>query len=157
MMIEKRELVNALATVLGDAVVFSYKILGAHWNVEGPDFFQNHEFFRVIYEDVDGMIDPTAENIRKLGASAPFQLSDLLGLTRINELGFPEGSSFTALCIDAYEANEVILLDINNAFNIATALEEQGIADFLAGRDDMHKKWRWQLSASMQMADKDQV
>lgn len=153
MRIEKPELVNALATVLGDAVVFSYKLLGAHWNVEGPDFHQNHAFFQMLYEDVEGMIDPTAENIRKLGSPAPFRLSDLTGLSRIIESD--AGSSFTALCIDAYEANEIILSDIGRAFDIATALDEQGMADFLAGRDDMHKKWRWQLSASMQMADEE--
>lgn len=30
----------------------------------------------------------------------------------------------------------------------ATDANEQGIANFLAERDDMHKKWRWQLEAT---------
>lgn len=148
MRIEKPSLVNALATVLGDAVVLSYKILGAHWNVVGPDFHQNHEFFQMLYEDVEGSIDPIAENIRKMGAPAPFRLSDLGALSRIKETTPPP--DFMPLCVDILDANEIIIGDIAEAFSIANQLNEQGIANFLAERDDMHKKWRWQLSVSLE-------
>lgn len=148
MRVEKPALVNALAVVLGDAAVLSYKILGAHWNVIGPDFHQNHAFFQMLYEDVESSIDPLAENIRKMGAPAPFRLSDLGALSRIKETTPPP--EFMQLCLDIFDANEIIISDIAEAFSVATQMNEQGIADFLASRDDMHKKWRWQLSASLE-------
>ena len=142
----KPELINALATVLSDFVVLSYKLQSAHWNVVGADFHQNHSFFAMIYGDVDGAVDPTAENIRKLGAPAPGTLGDFLRLSNIQES--TPGNSFQELLADCYEANEIAISDINYAFQVATSTDEQGIADFLASRDDMHKKWRWQMSAS---------
>lgn len=148
MRIEKPSLVNALATVLGDTVVLGYKVLGAHWNVVGADFHQNHAFFQMIYEDIDGSVDPIAENIRKLGAPAPFRLSDLSALSRIKETTPPP--TFDALCLDILDANDLILSDISEAFSVANQLNEQGIANFLAERNNMHMKWRWQLSASLE-------
>lgn len=145
--VQKPELVNALATVLSDAAVFSFMLQGAHWNVTGPDFHQYHNFFAMIYEDVEDSIDPTAENIRKLGSMAPSKLSDFMRLTKITETdcqGDPQH-----MMKSLYAANNVMIEDINAAFAIANAFGEQGVADFMASRDDMHKKWRWQLEASM--------
>jgi DNA-binding ferritin-like protein len=45
--------------------------------------------------------------------------------------------------------NDGILLQIDKAFKEAVKENQQGIANFLAERDDMHKKWRWQLRASI--------
>jgi starvation-inducible DNA-binding protein len=150
MNVEKPEVVNAVARVLGDTFVFSMKAQGAHWNVAGPDFSANHAFFSEIYEDVSGAIDPLAEFFLKLGSPAPTTLMTMVALS-----GIPENemitTSFSELCSDLHAANDVILEDINYAFKIADQYDEQGIADFLAGRDDMHKKWRWQIGASLNM------
>lgn len=147
MKVEKPELVNALAILLSDKVTFSFMLQGGHWNVTGPDFHQYHGFFGMIYGDVEGAIDPLAENIRKMGAMAPSKLSDFARMTNISETSC-EGDPQKILK-SLYDANEVIIGDVNDAFMIASNLNEQGIADFLVGRDDMHKKWRWQISASM--------
>jgi hypothetical protein len=34
------------------------------------------------------------------------------------------------------------------AFDLAIKENQQGIANFLAERQDMHMKWKWQLTAS---------
>lgn len=149
MNIEKPELVNALATVLADSVVLSYKLQGAHWNVVGPDFSANHAFFQEIYEDVESSIDPVAEDMRKLGALAPSKLIQFAQLSNIQDSDV--SNSFSELASDIHAANEIIIQDIDAAFQIATAMNEQGVADLLAGRDDMHKKWRWQLGASLNL------
>jgi starvation-inducible DNA-binding protein len=143
----KRELAECLAAVLADAVVLSFKAQGHHWNVMGPDFSEYHEFFAEIYEDIDSMLDPTAENMRKLGSMAPYRLYEFAKMTGIKDSYV--GSDPQAMCNDLYDANEVIIASINKAFKCADEADEQGIADFLAGRDDMHKKWRWQLRAHM--------
>jgi DNA-binding ferritin-like protein len=46
------------------------------------------------------------------------------------------------------KVNEGVLVTIGKAFASATKANEQGIANFLAEREDMHKKWQWQLTAS---------
>ena len=148
MKVEKPELVNALAVLLSDAVVLKYVFQGAHWNVVGKNFGEYHEFFGMLYADVDGSIDPIAENIRKMNAPAPSRLDDFLRLTNIPPTQV--GQSCMELMADCFAANEVIINDINIAFSLADAMNEQGIADFCAARDDIHKKWRWQMRSYLQ-------
>lgn len=145
MMVEKPELVNALAENLSNAVVLYFKAHGHHWNVVGPDFAEFHDFFEEIYADVLAQFDPIAENMRKLGALAPFRLTDFENMNQMQDMDV--ASDPMLMLRDLYEANNVMIESINVAFKIANELDEQGIADYLAGRDDMHKKWRWQLQS----------
>jgi hypothetical protein len=52
------------------------------------------------------------------------------------------------MAYDLYCANSKVLDDYKEAFATADSMNEQGVADFLAGRIDMHQKWAWQLKAS---------
>jgi starvation-inducible DNA-binding protein len=141
------DLVSCLKTLLADEVAMYLKAHGFHWNVEGPMFSQFHEFFENIYEDVYSSIDPTAENIRKLGDYPPFTLPTLDKLREVED-----GKVATdpiAMCVALLDANDVVLEEIDECFKAATAANEQGICNFLADRDNMHKKWRWQLKATI--------
>ena len=50
---------------------------------------------------------------------------------------------------DLLAANDIILDELSDAFDCATAYNQQGIANFLAGRIDQHQFWKWQLTASL--------
>lgn len=146
MNVEKPELVNALAVGLSNAVVLSHKVQGAHWNVMGPDFPEFHDFFGEIYEDIDGSIDPFAENIRKLGAVSPYRLVEFARMSNIEDTDV--GYMCLDLAKDILIYNAVMLNDLKKAFDIANQANEQGIANFIAERIDMHAKWDWQLKAT---------
>jgi starvation-inducible DNA-binding protein len=61
-------LADSLKILLATEYAFSLKAQLFHWNVEGPDFAQLHEFFGNLYEEVyNNSIDKTAEYIRALG------------------------------------------------------------------------------------------
>lgn len=137
----------SLRIVLANTVVFGYMAQGFHWNVTGPDFPQLHELFGNIYEDAFDSIDPTAENIRKLGGEAPFMLDDFQRLSTIDTVSAPIDAP--AMLRALLAAVDQLLRSVNDAFAIATDINEQGIADFLASRDDMLKKWAWQLRESI--------
>jgi len=139
-------LTDSLKTVLSDAVTMYFTAHGFHWNVEGQDFSQYHALFAEIYEDVYSSIDPLAEDIRKLGEYAPFTLSKFIDLRTIEAKDVkPEPK---AMAKELLRLNDGILESIADAQKEAGKEEEQGIMNFLAERDDMHKKWRWQLTAS---------
>lgn len=142
---KQRPCVEALKQGLSDSFTMYFRAHAYHWNVEGPDFHEYHAFFSDIYEDVYESIDMWAENIRKLGAMAPQSVAEVGMPSRIEDVMV--GSNPMDMCVALYQANEVVIESINTAFQIATEINEQGIADFLAARDDMHKKWRWQLNA----------
>ena len=141
------ELAKKLAHLLADVTALGFLAQGYHWNVKGVAFYQFHAFFADIYADVDSAIDPLAENIRKLGYDAPYLLTDFTEMTCIHEdrqLGDPEG-----MIQSLARANKVVNDCYLMAFSLADACNEQGIADFLAGRIDMHQKWQWQLESTL--------
>ena len=143
-------LAQELKTALADVVTLNHRIQGFHWNVTGPDFAQYHELFSEIYEDVDGSVDPLAENIRKIGEFSPFRLIEFAQLRTIKETDI-DSTDPMDMVRDLVMANDMVISQIKKAFNAATAEDEQGIANFLSDREDMHKKWRWQLRATLGM------
>ena len=153
MRVEKPELVECLANTLGNAVHLYYKAQGHHWNVTGRDFAQFHDFFSEIYEDVYTMIDPTAENMRKLGAMAPYRLEDFANLSQMDDMDC--GADAMMMVQDLYVANNIMIMTLDNCFAVASSVNEQGVADFIAARIDAHKMWRWQLAAFLSPTEAD--
>jgi starvation-inducible DNA-binding protein len=140
------ELVKALKTAMADVVTFYFMAHGYHWNVEGQDFSQYHSLFADIYEDAYGSLDPLAENIRKLDDYAPFSLQKFIDLRTVEFKDVDPTPK--AMAKSLLKANETVLETIGAAFKAADSADEQGIANFLAERIDMHNKWAWQLRAS---------
>lgn len=139
-------LAKALKTLLADTVTFYFMAHGYHWNVEGPDFYQYHGLFSDIYEDVYGSIDPLAENLRKIGEYAPFDLSAYIDGRSLKFKSVKSDPKAMASALK--DANDALLESIATAFAAADKANEEGIANFLAERDDVHKKWRWFLTAA---------
>jgi len=137
------ELVNSLKVLLSDVVTFYFKAHGYHWNVEGDDFPQYHDFFAAIYEDAYGSIDPIAENIRKCGEYAPFRLERFIEYRTVTDSNVtPEEVDMST---DLYIANNQVIATLYRAFDAANSINRQGIANFIAERIDSHERWAWQL------------
>ena len=83
-------LIGLMGKVLADAYAFQLKANLYHWNVEGPNFPQYHDFLGKLYEEVFGATDEIAEQIRTLDAYAPGSFTRFLELTDITFIiGFP--------------------------------------------------------------------
>lgn len=141
------QLIQILKGLLADTVALKYKAHGYHWNVETDDFPQYHDFFAKIYEDYDSAIDPMAEWIRMLGGYAPFKLSRFNELTSLPETEVT--SDHEDMSMDLYKANEMMIAKFQDAFDVATAARQQGLANFFADRQTAHQKWSWQLKATV--------
>lgn len=137
-------LVDDLKVLLASQYAFVIKSQFFHWNVEGPDFAQLHEFFGDIYEEVyDNAIDQTAEFIRILDDYTPGSFE------RFQELSLVPGQTKVPrarLMIQELLADSQTLIDhLNQCFAAAEQENQQGIADFVAGRIDAQGKHRWML------------
>ncbi len=141
------ELTESLKVLVADLVVFKFKAHGYHWNVEGKDFSEYHALFENIYVDADGSIDLFAENIRKLGDYAPYKISRVLQLSTLPESDVT--SNAQTMTSDLLQSNDMLIAKLKQAFNVANGENEQGVANFIAERIDMHQKWSWQLRASL--------
>ena len=139
-------LVDDLKTLLATEYAFVIKAQLFHWNVEGPDFAQLHEFFGDIYQEVyDNAIDRTAEFIRILDDYTPgsferfMELSAIAGQTKIPR---------ARLMIQELLADNQQLIDLlNRTFQSAEQESQQGIMDFLASRIDAHGKHGWMMKS----------
>lgn len=141
-----KKLVDSLKVALADAVTMYFVAHGYHWNVEGQDFSQYHALFAEIYEDVYSSIDPLAESIRKMDEYAPFTLSKFTELRTVEAKEVkPEPQAMAKALL---KVNDGVLETLVKTFHAANDADEQGIANLLAERIDMHEKWRWQLKAS---------
>ena len=129
--------------LLADNIALKFKSQGYHWNVEGDDFQQYHEFFGNLYEELHGAVDPIAEQIRALDSYAPGSLSRFMELTDIqDELNVPLGTDMARkLLVD----NETVINTLNMALKLAEQFDKQGLMDFLANRIDTHSKHAWML------------
>ena len=138
----------ALKTLLADIFVMYFKTQSYHWNVEGIEFSQYHKFFGKIYEEVYSSIDVTAEQIRALDEYAPMSISEMYDLKTIEE-----DTTRPILLVDMLTnlqtANNAIIDNLNKLFALASEQNEQGVADFAAGRIDTHKKHGWMLRSSL--------
>jgi starvation-inducible DNA-binding protein len=141
-------LVDTLRVTLSEAYVLYHTIHGFHWNLKGSDFWEYHKFFDEIVDDIYEHIDPIAENIVKLGGVAPFKMSELVSLSSIDESGLDSVDPLV-LTRKFVDMNSKYLENLKSAFIIANNANEQGVANFIAERIDMHQKWNWFLKASL--------
>ena len=149
---EGDSLATALQKVLNETIVFYFAAHRAHWNVEGEDFTEYHELFSNIYEDAIGSVDRLAENMRKIQAFPGTLTEAVMNSSFKDDMTITEA---LGLASGILEKNNAVNASIMAAFAAANAANEQGVANFLAERDDQHKKWAWQLRSSLKMDAQD--
>jgi starvation-inducible DNA-binding protein len=138
-------LADDLKTLLATQYAFVIKAQFFHWNVEGSDFSQLHKFFGKIYEEVNGAIDATAEYIRIMEEYTPGSFERFQELSLITgQIKVPRAR---LMLQELLEDNQVVIDLLNQCFASADEENQQGIADFLAGRIDAQGKHGWMLKA----------
>jgi starvation-inducible DNA-binding protein len=136
---------------MANTFVMYFKSQSYHWNVEGINFPQMHEFFGDLYEELQGAVDPFAEQIRALGEYAPKNLDEIFRLKTID--GDNVATTASAMVADLLIANDQSIVTLNKLFGELDAAGEQGFADFVAGRLDAHKKHGWMLKSILKSGE----
>lgn len=137
-------LADDLKRLLATQYAFVIKAQFFHWNVEGPDFGQLHEFFGEIYQEVyDNAIDQTAEFIRIVDDYTPGSFERFAELSAVP--GQTKVPRARLMLEELYNDSDTVINLLNEVFASAEAENEQGVMDFLAGRIDAMGKHRWML------------
>jgi starvation-inducible DNA-binding protein len=144
-------LADNLKTLLASVYGFSIKAQYFHWNVEGDNFPQYHEFFGNLYEEVyNNSVDKIAEYIRTLDVYAPGSFTRFQELSIISDqLKVPRAE---LMFEELYSNNEQLIGFLNECFASATEENKQGIANFIAERLDAHEKHQWQVRSILKKA-----
>lgn len=144
---DKTEYEAMLKAAFASEFSFFLKAANFHWNVEGSLFPQYHELFGNIYAEVYGSIDTFAEQLRALRVYAPasFEVFDEISLVDCQE-GVPNGMQMTQeLLADSDTMAELL----RAAYTAAESMGDYGLANFLADRQDAHRKHSWMLRSTL--------
>ena len=141
------KLLKALKIVFASEFSFYLKAHNFHWNVEGADFKQYHDLFSGIYEEVYDSIDVFAEQIRATGGYVPASLERFSMLSQIqDETQILPGLDMVR---ELMEDSDKMANLFKMAFQLSEQAGEHGLSDFLAGRQDAHRKHSWMLRATL--------
>lgn len=140
-------LIDNLKVLLASTQSFAIKSQNFHWNVEGSNFPQYHEFFDTLYGDVSGTIDRIAEYIRILGAYTPGSLSRYAELSIIqDQTKIPRAELMFA---ESYQDCEKMIQLVAAMFDEATNDRQQGIANYMAELQDLYAKKAWFIRSTL--------
>lgn len=142
------ELIARLRQWQANSLVLYGTAHGFHWNVEGALFPEYHIFFEKVFEDIYASIDEIAEYQRRLGAYAPYTLGEMVSL---NTYGDVKSDSTSPIAMSAIllDMMEKMIEEVKDLFDVATAQREQGIANYLADRQDKLQFWAWWLRSNV--------
>ena len=141
------ELVKAMKIAFASENVYYVKASSFHWNIEGSNFPQYHTLLDTIYNEVYGARDAFAENIRKLGSYALGSNSSYIKYSAIQESNeVPEPQAMLA---ELLADSEKIANFMKIVFDLAEREGEHGLSNFIADRQDAHKKHAWMLRSTL--------
>jgi starvation-inducible DNA-binding protein len=141
------ELVAALKILMANQTFMYFKVHTYHWNIEGIEFSQYHDFYGNLYIDIYNSVDPTAEQIRALNEYTPISIGELYNYKTVEENTDRVdliSDQLATLIVD----NDKVIESLNKVFALATAANKQGLCNFIADRLDTHAKHGWMLRAS---------
>lgn len=136
----------ALSTLLADSYSLMAETHLAHWNVEGPAFFELHGAFQKQYEELFEAVDEIAERIRAIGDYSPGGLATFAKASSVT--GAPVGAApakdFVAALIEGHETVSESAKKVRDAAEAAHDLETQDLA---IKRIQTHDKTLWMLKS----------
>jgi starvation-inducible DNA-binding protein len=141
------ELNTSMKIVLANTFAMYFKAHGHHWNVEGKDFSQMHDFFSGIYEELFAAVDQIAEQIRALDDYVPYNMTELASTTTVKESNI-YGVDVSGMLADLIDANVSVIEALNSAHKLAEAEGNRGLVNHIEGRLDVHAKHGWMLLAT---------
>lgn len=137
------QLIQQLKVILGTNFALYFKAHGFHWNVEGSDFSEYHNFLGELYTSIFNNTDLIAEKIRMLDAYAPGSLLRMMELADIEEATIiPSPISMLA---ELKRDNDRFIVHLRAGIVAADQAGEPAVGNFLQDLLDQHQKHAWML------------
>jgi len=134
-----------MKVVLANSFAFYLKAHNFHWNVEGANFNDHHNFLGKLYTEVWEAVDEIAEHIRTLDVYVPGSF------VRFHELSEIEDEVNVLHAQDMFlkleEDNKTLIASLKKAQKMADRVDAVVISNFLQDRIDIHEKHGWMMRA----------
>ena len=136
-------LADTLRKLLAEVFGFYFKAHSYHWNIEGSDFAQYHDFLGDLYQDVHGSVDTIAELIRTLNVYAPPSLVRLMSYSSMDESDtIPDART---MLVNLRNDNDRLLAILYQAYDEAEKESSFGVSNHIQDRIEAHEKHAWML------------
>jgi starvation-inducible DNA-binding protein len=132
---------EGLRAFVSDTYMLLAKTQACHWNMQGPDFIGLHKLTEEHYNELFAAVDELAERIRALDAPAPNSVTEIMGMSRLEEL---RGLPSTTEAIDALMAdNEAMAARARELSEEADEADDPATSDLMNARIEAHQKAAW--------------
>ncbi len=137
------QLIEQLKVILGTNFALYLKSHSFHWNIEGANFPQYHDFLNGFYNEVWNQNDLIAEHIRQLDSYAPGSLERMLELADLEESqNIPIA---LAMMTELKRDNDRFIVHLRAGIVAAEQADEPAIGNFLQDLLGAHQKKAWML------------
>jgi starvation-inducible DNA-binding protein len=137
------QLIQQLKVILGTNFALYLKSHGFHWNIEGANFPQYHDFLNGFYTEVWNQTDDIAEHIRRLDTYAPGSLERMLELADLEESqNIPMA---LAMMAELKRDNDRFIIHLRAGIVAAEQADEPAVGNFLQELLGAHQKKAWML------------
>ena len=146
---KRADVIAMLNQELADVFDLYSQTKQAHWNVKGMDFYQLHELFDDLAEELLGFVDEIAERVTALGGTATGTARMAAAATRLPEYGLNliDGRDHVEALAERYAA---FAATTRAGIDAATDLGDQSTADLLTEVSRAVDKSLWFLEAHLQ-------
>lgn len=138
------QLIQQLKVILGTNFALYLKSHNYHWNIEGSNFPQYHDFLNTFYTEVFAQTDPIAEHIRYLDAYVPGSMERFLELADIKEAVDVVPSAFVMMT-ELKNDNDRYIIHLRAGIVAAEQAGEPAVGNFLQDILGAHQKKAWML------------
>ena len=138
------QLIQQLKVILGTNFALYLKSHNYHWNIEGPNFPQYHDFLNTFYTEVFAQIDLIAEHIRYLDSYAPGSMERFLELADIEEAVDIIPSAMDMMT-QLKSDNDRYIIHLRAGVAAAEQANEPAVGNFLQDILGAHQKKAWML------------
>lgn len=139
------KLADLLNDLLANYSIFYQNTRGYHWNIRGANFFELHEKFEQLYNDLFEKIDEVAERILTLGYSPGHKFTSYLEVSRVEESNqVIKGETAIEEIMAAFQ---VLLSKERNILQFATDMNDEGTSALMSDYIRAQEKLVWMYSA----------
>ncbi len=138
---------ESLKGFVADTYMLLAKTQACHWNMTGANFIGLHKLTEEQYRELFEAADELAERVRALGQQAPIGVSEMMSLTRIEELR--EAPDTQEAVVILAEDNATMSRRARELAEEAEENDDPATHDMLAARVEAHDKNAWLLRANL--------
>jgi starvation-inducible DNA-binding protein len=138
------QLIQQLKVILGTNFALYLKSHNFHWNIEGQNFPQYHDFLNGFYSEVFAQTDLIAEHIRYLDSYVPGSMQRFLELADIEE-SVDMIPSALAMMAQIKSDNDRFIVHLRAGIVAADQADEPAVSNFLQELLGAHQKKAWML------------